>query len=175
MSQLSFSDFSNKIQEYKNGRVILNDGQHYLPYETYTGSSKPSQQGFNGSVKGIYEESSVSSMYFSKENVDLVHQEIIKGVYQQSGQAISRQSDSNLQIIMRSLYLQYGKNLGCQIKEQVAELNSYVIKEAIRIILPNIQQSIGYRRDLNQLPGSIDRPVNLSSTGTKMLYDKIAF
>lgn len=174
MSKLSYSDFSSKVQEYKNGRVILNDGQHYSPYETYTGSSKP-QQNFTSSVKGIYEESSVSSMFFSKENANLIHQEIIQGVYQQTGQSISRQSDSSLQIIMRSLYLQYGKNLPCQIKEQVSELNNHVIKECLRIILPNIQQTIGYQQDLSRLPGSLDRPVNMSSTGSKMLYDKIAF
>ena len=36
------------------------------------------------------------------------------------------------------IYLQYGKNLPCQIKEQVLELNKEVIKECLKIIIPNI-------------------------------------
>ena len=177
MSKLSYSDFSTKIQEYKNGRVILNDGQHYLPYETYTGSNVP-QTNFSGSMKGIQEESTVAKMFFSKENVDLIQQEIIKSVYQQIGQTISRQSDLHLQIIMRSIHLQYGKNLPCQIKEQTHELNRLVIKEALHIIIPNIQQTIGYRQELSKLPGALDRPLNVSSAGNilqALIKDRTAF
>jgi hypothetical protein len=177
-SRLSFSglpnDFSEKMQEYKNGRLILNDGQHYVPYETYTGSSQ-AQTNFNDTLKGIHQPTPVSNLFFSKENVDLIQQEIIKNVYQQLGEIISRQSDLNLQIIMKSYYLQYGKNMPCQIKEQVNELNQLVIKECVRIIIPNVQQTIGYRRDLTKMPTVLDRPINMSQSGTKMLYDKIAF
>jgi hypothetical protein len=177
-SKLSFSglsgNFSDRVAEYKNGRVILNDGQHYVPYETYTGSSQP-EINFNDTMKGLPQQTKVSILYFSKENVDLIQQEIIKNVYQQIGEVISRQSDLNLQIIMKSYYLQYGKNLSCQVKEQVNELNQMVIKECTRIIIPNIQQTIGYRRDLTKMPTTLDRPINLSQSGTKMLYDKIAF
>jgi hypothetical protein len=76
---------------------------------------------------------------------------------------------------MRSFYLQYGKNLPCQIKEQVLELNEEVYKECIKIIVPNIQQTIGYRRDLSQLPTTMTRAINVSSRGTKTLYDNIGF
>uniref|UniRef100_A0A6C0E719 Minor capsid protein P8 central region domain-containing protein n=1 Tax=viral metagenome TaxID=1070528 RepID=A0A6C0E719_9ZZZZ len=177
-SRLSFSglsnDFSDRVQEYKNGRIVLNDGQRYIPYETYTGSSQP-QTNFNDTLKGIHQPTKVSNLFFSKENVDLIQQEIIKNVYQQMGEVISRQSDLNLQIIMKSYYLQYAKNLPCQIREQVNELNQMVIKECVKIIIPNIQQTIGYRRDLTKMPVTLDRPINMSQSGTKMLYDKIAF
>ena len=54
---------------------------------------------------------------------------IIKRVYNQTNHVISRQSDMNLQIIMRSIYLQYGKNLPTGIPEQVQELNNSKIYE----------------------------------------------
>ena len=81
----------------------------------------------------------------------------------------------NLQIIMRSIYLQYGKNLPCQIKEQVIELNEEVYKECLRIIVTNIEQTIGYRNDLVKLPQTMQRAINVSSKGTKTLYDKVGF
>lgn len=174
VSRLSYSDFSSKLEEYKNGRVILNDNKNYIPYESHVGSSQK-QKCFGNSIRSIHQATSLSETFFSRENADIIHQEIIKRVYRQTGNVISRQSDTNLEIIMRSIYLQYGKNLPCQIKEQVIELNEEVIKECLKIIVPNIQQTIGYRRDLTQLPTTINRPINVSSKGTKMLHDKIGF
>jgi hypothetical protein len=168
------SNFSDKLEDYKNGRVILYSGENYSPYETYSGSKEP-QKCFNDSIKHTHVATSLSESYFSKENVDYVQDEIIKRVYKQTGHVISRQSDMNLQIIMRSIYLQYGKNLPCQIKEQVLELDEEVIKEALKIIIPNIEQTIGYRKDISELPRTMNRPINVSSAGTKTLYDKIGF
>jgi len=105
----------------------------------------------------------------------LIQDEIIKQVFNQTRYVITRQSDMNLQIIMRSIYLQYGKNLPCQIKEQVLELNKEVIKECLKIIIPNIQQTIGYRNDINKLPVTMDRSLNVSVKGSKTLYDKVGF
>jgi hypothetical protein len=142
-SNLNYSDFpsnakafNKRLEEYKNGRVILYAGDNYKPYETYQGSSEP-QKCFTDSVSHIHTATPLTQSYFSRENVDLVQNEIIKRIYNQIGYVISRQSDTNLQIIMRSIYLQYGKNLPCQIKEQVLELNEEVYKECLRIIIPN--------------------------------------
>ena len=174
MSNLNFSDFSKKMEEYANGRVILYSGNNFSPYETYQGSLQP-QKCFTDSVKHIHVASSLTESFFSRENVDLIQQELIKRIYSQTGHVISRQSDMNLQIIMRSIYLQYGKNLPCQIKEQVIELNQEVLKESMRIILPNIEQTIGYRNDLQKLPTVMNRALNVSSKGSKTLYDKVGF
>ena len=171
---LNFSNFNKKVEDYKNGRVILYNNQNYTPYETYVGSREP-QKCFSDSVARIHQATSLTESYFSSENVELIQNELIKRIYDNYGYVISRQSDMNLQIIMRSIYLQYGKNLPCQIKEQVLELNEEVYKECIKIVVPNIQQTIGYRRDLAQLPTTMNRAINVSSRGTKTLYDNIGF
>jgi len=181
MSNLGYSQyvgnsktFQQKLDEYKNGRVVLYSGENYKPYETYSGSLTP-QKCFNDGINHMHTATSLSEGFFSKENVDIIQNEIIKRVYNESNYVISRQSDINLQIIMRSVYLQYGKNLPCQIKEQIIELNEEVYNECLRIILPNIRQTIGFRNDLNKLPNALNRSVNVSSKGTKTLYDKIGF
>lgn len=171
---LNFSNFNKKFEEYKNGRVILYDNNNYTPYETYVGSKQP-QKCFTDSVARIHQATSLTESFFSSENVELIQNTLIKRIYDNYSFVISRQSDMNLQIIMRSIYLQYGKNLPCMIKEQVLELNEEVYKECIKIIVPNIQQTIGYRRDLSQLPTTMNRAVNVNSRGTKTLYDKVGF
>ncbi len=176
MSGLNYSNvnFNQKFENYKNGRVILYQGQNFVPYESYVGSRQP-QQCFSESINHLHTPTSLTEAYFSRENVDTIQNEIIKRIYNQTNYVISRQSDTNLQIIMRSIYLQYGKNLPCQIKEQVLELNEEVYKECLRIIIPNIQQTIGYRNDLSKLPQTMERAINISSKGTKTLYDKVGF
>jgi hypothetical protein len=176
MSGLNYSDvnFNQKYENYKNGRVILYQGQNFAPYESYVGSKQP-QQCFSESINHLHTPTSLTEAYFSRENVDIIQNEIIKRVYNQTNYVISRQSDTNLQIIMRSIYLQYGKNLPCQIKEQVLELNQEVYKECLRIMVPNIQQTVRYRADIGRLPEPMDNPVNLSGKGSKTLSDKIGF
>lgn len=181
MSNLNYSDFpanvnsfNKKLEAYKNGRVIVYSGENYKPYETYTGSND-AQKCFNDSVSRIHTATSLTESYFSRENVDMIQNEIIKRIYNQTGYSISRQSDTNLQIVMRSIYLQYGKNLPCQIKEQVLELNEEVYKECLRIIIPNMKQTVDFRRDLSKLPITMNRAVNVSSKGTKTLFDKVGF
>lgn len=177
MSGMNYSDFSNNLNNnpnYQNGRVTMYSNVNFSPYETYQGSLEP-QKCFSDSVKRIHVATSLTESYFSRENVDLIQQELIKRIYNQTGYVISRQSDMNLQIIMRSIYLQYGKNLPCQIKEQIIELNEEVLKECIKIIIPNVEQTIGYRNDLAKLPALMNRAINVSSAGSKQLYDKIGF
>ena len=46
---------------------------------------------------------------------------------------------------MRSMYLQYAKNLNYDIKEQVKELNTMVIRWCVDEIIKNVKQYIGYK------------------------------
>ena len=58
-----------------------------------------------------------------------------------------------MQIVMRSIYFQFGKNNNLPLQTQLDELNNLVIDECIRIIIPNIQQYQGYIRDVtNPIP-----------------------
>ncbi len=86
---------------------------------------------------------------------------------------ISRQSDLHLLIIMRSIYLQYGRNLLCDIKEQVHTLNEMVIKECVGRILVEIEQRSKYNDFVSHLPQQIPLPKNMSIKGDKILYSKI--
>lgn len=176
MNYAPFDQSNPQDNNFQNGRVLVNPDENYQAFELYTNEKEP-QKCFQDSLKGVHESTSVSQSYFSKENVELIHQKIIENVFLKSNRQyrIVRQSDQNLQIIMRSIYFQYAKNLPCRIKEQVIELNDIVIDECTNIIIPNLKMYVSYRDDLSKLPTTIERSKNMSSAGTKTLSSKIGF
>jgi len=93
------------------------------------------------------------------------------GVFLQTNgeHTIGKQSNVELEIIMRSIFLQHAKNLDCKMREQIAELNSMVVAWAVPRIISEIKQNQTYLYDTSHLPVPIAHPVNLSSAGTKIL------
>ena len=75
-------------------------------------------------------------------------------VYLRSGKKhiIGRQSDTQLQIIMRSIYLQNSKNLNTDIKGQIQELNKLVIDYCVPNILVEVEQYIQYKVSVSKIP-----------------------
>ena len=92
-------------------------------------------------------------------------------VYEQSNKqhVIARQSDTELEVIMRHFYLTYGKNNCDHITEQVAELNTYVVNECVPMILSSVEQYLAYRLHITKQPVPLARSVNMSSKGAKQL------
>lgn len=170
------SNFQQKFQEYQNGRVVIPSNEHFKPYELYTGQSAPSKC-IDPSLQTVLVRDELNQTFFSKENIDLLQEMIKKDIFDRSNgeYQIGRQSDHELQIIMRSVYLQYAKHLPNMIKEQVLDLNRLVIQECVQKIYPRIQQYLYYRKDISQMPQTLFHPQNVSSAGTKTLYSKIGF
>lgn len=151
-----------------NSKIFINPNEQVPQYELFRGSNDQ-QACFQDSLSSILELSSVAKAYFSKPNVDRVQELIISRVFQLSNGEfrIGRQSDLQLQIIMRSIYLSYGKNAPTRIKEQVDELNQYVVDEAMNTIMPNIRQYLSYREEISTPRKFFDWPINPSSKGEK--------
>jgi hypothetical protein len=74
---------------------------------------------------------------------------------------------------MRSIYLQYSKNLDYNIKEQIVELNQMVVQFCIPQITSNIKQYLNYRDTINQAPQYMEHPKNVSNSGSKTLINNI--
>ena len=121
-------------------------------------------------LKGI-ECNTLTSLFFSYQNRQEIQNRIRYGIYRQSRRRyfIDEQNDMELAILMRSIYLQHGKNLNCQFKKQITELNDIVVKAVLPGLMSNIKQYITYLRDKSQSLQPIDRPKNTNTTGTKSL------
>ena len=155
-----------------NGRVPITGG-FSAPYSSFQGQLTGSslQQ---DSLRGIQAATPVSELFFSQFNVDTVQDAIRYRVYKESpgNTVISRQSDVELAVIMRSVYLQYCQNQTSDCVNQVKQLNSQVLEFAVPIILRELQQYATYRHDISTYPVPLDLPKNVSSAGTKFLVRK---
>ena len=128
-------------------------------------------------VRHTHSENGVSDIFFSGENIDNIQEQIINIVYKKSGGKwkIGRQSDTQLKIIMKSIYLQHSKNLPCNLNNQVIQLNNKVIEYSVGAIHNEILQYIGYLKDIDSPRKLMNRPKNISSAGTKTLELKPFF
>lgn len=156
------------FQNNYNSKIYIDPSDNPPSYDLYLGSNQP-QNCFQNSLAGIQELTPVSIKFFSKENVDVIQNKLIERVFTESNGIfkIGRQSDLQLQIIMRSSYLSYGKNSPGDLSSQVNELNQIVVDESIKKILPNIQQYLTYRHDISTPRHIISHPINPSSAGEK--------
>ena len=75
-----------------------------------------------------FEETPLTTQFFSQDNIYRLHELLILGVYNYSDKKfiISKQDDLALRIIMRSIYLQFSINQSTNIDKQVITLNSKV-------------------------------------------------
>ena len=151
-----------------NGRVQLSTNESVKPYDLYKDSN--SQQNTNVSlISNIVVPNALSRTFFSNDNVERLQLQIINEVYKQSQNKtkIGKQSYQELQIIMKSMYLQYGRNLPTNIEEQVLTLNKYVVDECVRIVLPNVTQYSKYLTDITSPIPVMPRSQNVSNKGYK--------
>lgn len=153
-----------------NGRVNLFDSQSKTAkiYNNHPGLYNENNL---NTINRVYTGTGVSETFFSKENIDIIQEGIINTVYNRSNGSyeIGKQSDQELNIIMRSIYLQEGKNLNYDIMTQVRELNTKVIKWCVDEVIKNIKQYIEYKRSVSTLPMPMEHSLLLSQKGTKTL------
>lgn len=151
-----------------NGRLFISENANYPTFDLFTGSNDI-QPCFQNSISSLQEVNPLSLKYFSKENVNKIQNLIIYEVFSKENISIGRQSDIQLQIIMRSIYLSYSKNLMTNIDKQINELNQMVVNEAIKVIIPNIKQYLGYRKDISEPRKVMTNPQSVSLKGYKSL------
>jgi hypothetical protein len=114
----------------------------------------------------------VNSLFFSQRNVDALQHGIRYTIYNKINTVIDNQSERELRVIMRSMYLQYARNLPANIIEQVRELNVKVLDYVIPKLIIEVKQYDTYIKDASSLPVPMGRGLNTSTTGTKFLHLK---
>jgi len=114
----------------------------------------------------------VSIMYFSPKNIKRIQKKIRTRVTELSKGTFSLdvdQDEQDLVIVMRAIYLEYGKNLDTHIVSQVKELNTITVNAIMPDLMTNIKQSYAYQKDITQPLQPIMRPTNMSHAGRKTL------
>ncbi len=113
----------------------------------------------------------LNQLYLSPENIENVQQRIRYEVYKASNgeHVIGKQSEIELIIIMRSIYLTYGKNLPTHIEKQIKELNDLVLLDVVPKIMSGIAGDLRYLYDASVQPMPLAHPTNMSNKGMKIL------
>jgi hypothetical protein len=120
----------------------------------------------DNAIKGIHEETGLSEVYFSSNNISLLQSAIRYEVKLSTGKVIDRQSTNELSIVMRSIYLQNGNPMvySDNISSEVRKLNTMVIDYCSEQISTQVKQHQGYIRKLTTLPIPIERPQQVDNT-----------
>jgi hypothetical protein len=157
-----------------NGRVYLNDNTIYNKDSMFYEQNSLFDNFAQNATKSIIMPSKLSSVFFSRQNVDYIQNRIIQEVYRISNgkHKIGRQSDTELAIIMRSIYLQFSKNNDTDIRPQIRELDEMVVDECVPIVLNAVEQYIKYKYDVSNLQVPIDLPESQTNKGDKSLEYK---
>ena len=90
---------------------------------------------YDNTLRGIQGKNTLSDVFFDRKNIDNIHNQIINEVSKKTSFRIGKQSETELQLIMRSIFLQFAKNQPCFIKEQVQELNKKVLLYCIQYLM----------------------------------------
>jgi hypothetical protein len=117
-----------------------------------------------------HEATPLNSVFFSEDNLENLQGAIAAAVLQMSGAKryiIDRQNDADLKTIMRSYYLQYAQNDPSRVAEELELLNNRVIGYSANNILIEIEAYKYYRKDIEDFPAPIERPVMTNIYGTR--------
>ena len=134
-------------------------------------------------IEGISERNLLSNIYFSKKNKDLIQLKIINTIKKDYNYKISKQSDAELLIIMRCIYMDNSTNYYKtkeDLKNEIKRLNKLIIDYCVKNIVNNIKEYELYLEKIDNPYDTIqinpiDRSINTNSKGEKTLELKPFF
>jgi len=111
----------------------------------------------------------LNTTFFSQANVDNLQSKIKADVLARSmgRHVIDNQSESDLLIIMRSYYLQYGDNSPDRVAESLEDLNQRVVTYCGNSIMSEVEAYKQYRKDILDFPDPIANPVATQVYGSR--------
>jgi hypothetical protein len=153
-----------------NGRVDIKTPSTSKLFQMYDKIPAKQCTTYRSATEGLWDETILSQVYFSNQNIQIIQNGIRAGVYNRSnGQyVIGPQDCDSLKIIMRSVFLQYAANQPNNITQQVEELNKLVLEYCIQQVYSEAQGYITYVNDASTLVVPIERPVMTSNNDRQL-------
>lgn len=117
----------------------------------------------------------LSEKFFSRANVDALQRALRDVIRRRMGYAIDRQSDQQLMIVMRYVFMQRARHEGGD--AEVRRLNDEVLREIAPQVASGVEQYIGYLRDASTLPTPMARgqATSIKGTTTGSLFRPVAY
>jgi hypothetical protein len=149
MQYLSNNESSGRIIDMTNhnGRINIleppSPNAALMMQERLAVNNKSTE--YREALIGTWEDSVLSTLYFSAENIQILQNGLRAGVYAMSGNQfiIAPQNQDTLKIIMRSVYLQHAEHKPDGITEQILCLNKIVLDYCIPSVF---NEAVGYQK-----------------------------
>jgi hypothetical protein len=157
----------------QNGRIQIKSPDTKSLFKMYDKIPANQCVTLRNPTEGLWDDTDLSRVFFSKENIQILQNGIRAGVYNISKHQylIGEQDCDSLKIIMRSVYLQYAANLPTNITEQVENLNKMVFDFCIPQVYSEAQGYMKFINDASTLVVPIAHPI-MSNTSDKTLEFK---
>ena len=110
----------------------------------------------------------LDSAFFSDFNREQLHQAIIQRIKASTGYAIDRQSDADLQSLMKKVFVNMRGDPYTNVKGQLDAMNRAIVTEACQTIESGVLQQLVYLRDISANPVPELRPTSTSTYGNKL-------
>jgi len=115
--------------------------------------------------------SPLTDAFFSEFNRGLLQRAMQSEIKARTGYAIDAQNDSDLQALMRRVYVNMAVDPFTDVRGQIDRMNAAVVREAIGTITTGVLQHMVYLRDIASNPMPLAPPRNTSTYGTKLPYN----
>jgi hypothetical protein len=167
------SGFTNNWLTARDNRNLFNG--NYRDFDTT--SKGGMSNGFRDILNKRIERSETSDKFFSPLNVKHLKWLICKKVKEESvgkyDLTPESQSEESLLTVMQSIFLEHAHYTG-PVDRQVAELNYLVLIDMVPRVIQAAQLFLSYQRDAQQ-PLPMDRPSNMSMSGTRSTFNNKSF
>lgn len=136
----------------------------------------------NSMFKNLYGETLLTFLFFSRQNIENIQKLIRMLVFKHTKEVIDDQSNTELLVVMRSIFLAYSqhpklldekmsdkerKELLIKYTEEVDRLNQLVIDSTVPLIVSQLQQYLIYLSDASSPLRVMEKPLSTSVKGTK--------
>jgi hypothetical protein len=160
------------MNQVNNGRINIKSPNTSALFQMYDKIPANQCVTFRNATEGLWNETSLSRAFFSRENIQIIQNGIRAGVYNRSnGQYIVGPQDcDSIKIIMRSVFLQYSANQPFNIPQQIEELNKIVLNYCIQQVYSEAQGYMKYVDDASTLVIPIAHPVQASNTDRQLEF-----
>lgn len=157
-----------------NGRVDTSTNGNFKMYGLFEDGGNKGSEFAREAIQGIHTSTPLNDLFFSSQNVTALQNGIRYMVAKRSNNEfiIGKQSEVELQVVMRAIYLSEAKHNPYDIIGQVKELNKAVIEYCVPRIIEEIHMYKHYKNDVSQLPMPLDRGQFSSTKGMRVLESK---
>ena len=161
---------STILKKTSNGRVDICGPKTTDLFQMYDKIPVNQCATFRNPTEGIWDNTDLSTTFFSEGNMKIIQNGIRAQVYQKSNRqyVISDQDGDTLKIIMRSIFLQHAANQPTNVMNQVQELNKIVLDYCVPQVY---NEAIGYYKylsDASSMYTLMDPPI-MSANNDKQL------